>query len=91
MSQGIGSGWLKKWKTDVYPHDWTVINGKKVRPPKFYDRILLDEDPKLLQKLKGQRIRNAKKHSADNTKARLAVREECQEAKAAQLKRNHDQ
>lgn len=39
---GIGAPWLAKWKTDVFPLDYCVINGKKVRVPKFYDKLVAD-------------------------------------------------
>lgn len=41
---GIGAPWLLKWKTDVYPHDFCVMNGKRVKVPKFYDTFL-DNNP----------------------------------------------
>lgn len=40
---GIGKPWLEKWKSDVYPNDYCVINGKKVKVPKYYDNLI--EDP----------------------------------------------
>lgn len=41
---GIGSPWLAKFKTDVFPHDFCIINGVKVRVPKAYDNLLIKED-----------------------------------------------
>jgi len=37
---GIGSPWLAKWKTDVYPNDFCIINGLRVRVPKAYDTTM---------------------------------------------------
>ena len=34
---GIGKPWLERYQTDVYPHDYVVINGRKCKPPKYYD------------------------------------------------------
>lgn len=105
---GIGKPWLDKWQTDVYPNDFCVFNGKKVKPPKFYDQHMILQDGPTGQWIKddtghpiywphvkltesdkrtGSRIRNAKKHSSDNTKERLAVREEVHLAKISQLTR----
>jgi hypothetical protein len=53
---GIGKSWIEKYKADVYPHDYVVINEHKVKPPRFYDQQL-DEDE--LRKLKDQRIKEA--------------------------------
>lgn len=41
---GIGKPWLDKWKTDVYPNDYVVMNGKRLKPPKYYDQKTKDED-----------------------------------------------
>lgn len=49
---GIGKSWLDKYKTDVYPHDYVVINKHKIRPPRFYDNQLSEQE---LEKLKLKR------------------------------------
>lgn len=55
---GIGAGWYKKFKGDVYPRDEVVIRGGRiVRPPRFYDDRLEKEDPKLREKLGRARVR----------------------------------
>jgi hypothetical protein len=37
---GIASEWFKKYKTDVYPHDYVIVRGQKMKPPKYYDKLL---------------------------------------------------
>lgn len=37
LRPGIGAPWLEKWHTDVYPSDSIAINGREMKPPKFYD------------------------------------------------------
>lgn len=44
---GIGSPWLAKWKRDVFPHDFCIFNGKKVRVPRAYDQLMLGAESKL--------------------------------------------
>lgn len=82
---GIGSDWFKKYKSDVYPGDFVVINGKKVHPPKFYDNLLSDDEN---MRYKALRKANAELHAENNTERRLRVRETVKESKAAQLKRS---
>ncbi len=41
---GIGSKWFEKFKSDVYPSDEVVHEGKRYRPPRFYDSQLADEE-----------------------------------------------
>lgn len=91
---GIGRGWFEKYSSDVYPHDYCVIERKnkyiKVRPPKYYDRLFEVAYPSDFRKLKFARIRNAKKHEANNSYDRLAVRERIQLIKLNQLKRGYE-
>lgn len=84
---GIGSAWYGKYSSEVFPSDFVVLNGAKMRPPKAYNRFLERDDPKLLARVRGQRVLQAKKHAADNTADRLAVREEVQISRAKILKR----
>lgn len=41
---GVGRPWLDKWRSDVFPHDYCVINGKRVKVPKFYDGVVSSEE-----------------------------------------------
>lgn len=84
---GIGTAWLKKYHTDVYPDDFVVMRNRKMKPPKFYDRCYEIEHQADYSTLRSQRIRNAKKHSENNTPERLKVREKVQIAKITFLKR----
>lgn len=84
---GIASDWLKKYAPDVYNYDFVVVNGKKMRPPKAYDRSYEVTNSEHLERLKFARVRDGRKFSADTTPERLAVREQCQMAKLNQLKR----
>lgn len=45
QSMGVGRPWLERFKTDVYPHDYVVVNGQKVKPPLYYDRWLEKVSP----------------------------------------------
>ena len=44
---GIGAPWLEKWKTDVFPKDFCIMNGRKVRVPKRYDQLMIAKETKL--------------------------------------------
>jgi len=88
---GIGQGWLSKYTGDVYPGDYVVLNGKKMRPPRYYDTQYEITDEKEFRKVRGARVRNAKKHEENNTKDRLRVRETVQEARLKLLPRNLDE
>lgn len=87
---GIGKSWLQQYASDVYPDDFIIINGKRMRPPRFYDTNFQLEDPELIERLKLARKKSLKKHAANNTPERLAVRERIHKKKAELLLRNHD-
>lgn len=41
---GIGKEWFDKYKSDVYPHDYVVVKKHKIRPPRYYDKLLTEEE-----------------------------------------------
>lgn len=87
---GIGKRWLEKFSSEVYPFDRVVVNGKEVKPPKYYDRQFELETPSKYSKIRSQRIVKAKQHKENNTKDRLRVREKVQQARLAMLPRTLD-
>jgi len=85
---GLGSGWYEKYKSEVFPSDEVVMNGKKIQPPKFYLSRLEQQNPYEFDELKFQREENAKLHLDNNTPERLAIREVVHNARISFLKRN---
>lgn len=82
---GIGDGWFNTFKSDIYPSDFCVVNEQMHPVPKFYTKKLAEEER---HKVKINRKAQSRKQRADNTPARLRVRETVQLAKAALLKRS---
>ena len=71
---------------DVYPHDYIIVNGKKTKPPAYYDNILKTERPyefdhiKETRELRANEQENAfviKNGYSNNSQKRLQVREKC--------------
>lgn len=87
---GIGKPWLEKYKTDVYPDDFVLVRGKKIKPPKYYDNLLSKQDPFMIDDVKERREKNGKLNSKNNTPQRLLVRETIQKLKAKLLKRTYE-
>lgn len=84
---GIGLEWFKKFRDDVFPHDFMVIRGGiKCKPSRYYDNKYDLTNGKEFALIKGARIRKALA-SPDNTMARLRVREQCLAAKLSTLRR----
>ena len=88
LKPGIGYEWFKKYTKDVYPNDYVVIRGKKVKPPRFYDNKYASDYPYEFDEIKFKRETNAKLQTADNTPERLLVKEQVTKAKLQKLKRN---
>lgn len=88
LKPGIGETWFKKYKTDLFPHDYAITpDGRKTPVPKYYRKLLEREDPELADQLRQARIEKAK-DNPDNSAERLATREFCQQQKAARLTRS---
>jgi len=81
---GIGSAWFDAYKDDAFPSDFIVVDRKRHSVPAFYTRKLSEEEQ---QPIKRRRKAQSVKKRADNSPARLAVREEVQLAKSQMLKR----
>lgn len=52
---GIGKWWLEQYETDIYPKDYVTIRGKKMRPPRYYDKILEETKPEIYKTVKTRR------------------------------------
>ncbi len=86
---GIGESWYRVHSKDVFPGDYCVIEGKKYKTPRYYDKLLKADGGELaLELVKELRMENAEKKACDNTPARLAVREQVQLFKLRRLKRD---
>lgn len=84
---GIAAKWFEKYSSDVYPSDFIVVNGKKMKPPKFYDTLLERMHEDAYTDIKTARILQSKMHSDNQTPERLHVREQVKLSKIKSLKR----
>jgi len=85
---GLAAGWYDRFKGDVFPSDFCVADGKKLRPPKFYDARLEAEDPGVFASVKAKRVDYAFSRRSEGTYERLRVREQVLEAGLSVLSRN---
>lgn len=79
LKPGIGAGWLEKFESDVFPHDYVVSRGVKCPLPRYYTKILSEKYPDKVAELK--LLRQDKINAADCTPQRLIVREAVAEAR----------
>lgn len=74
---GIGSGYYEKFGSEVLAHDSVIVDGREVRPPRFYDVRSELLSPERFARVKAARKRAAVLDvvKADNSPERLAVKE----------------
>lgn len=82
---GIAREWYERFKADVYPSDFLVSKGHKLKVPAYYDKQLSEGDR---EQIKAQRRKLAIARKMDATPARLKVRAEVKAAQIKQLKRS---
>lgn len=87
LKPGIGAEFYKKWKSDMYPHDYVIVNGKEMKPPKYYDKMFKADDPDAFEEMQWMREMQGRGAWEDNIPARLMVKEQVTTARAGFLKR----
>lgn len=84
---GIARDWYDQFKGDCYPKDFVTVNGKKMNPPKFYDKLYEIDEPMEMQLIKNKREQLRKKFASNNTPERLEAREKVKTAQNKMLVR----
>jgi len=82
--KGIAFQWFDNFANDLYPKDFTVIRGKKIKIPKYYDRQYDLTNPEEFGQIKLERIKNALSNP-DNNSARLHAAEIIKKQQTAPL------
>jgi len=90
LKPGIGHDWYQKYKDDVYPENFVVLKGKKMKPPRYYQQRYEIENPEAYKTLQKKNKTFAKEHKKDSTPERLAVREKCKIAQLNILPRSYE-
>lgn len=79
LRPGIGKTWFQKYKKDVYNNGQgsVVYKGRYMTPPKYYDRLLEESDPKIFEQLKAARkeVLKTEAFKAEQTPSRRKARE----------------
>jgi len=88
---GIGFPWFEKFLNDVYPKDFTTINGKKMRPPRYYDYILEMRKPFLFEEIKEERRDNESKNLVDPKRRQQLNDIKRKQCKLLERKLEHEQ
>ena len=85
---GIAGDWLTQWKDEVYRNDSIHIDGRKMKPPKYYDRQMEILEPQKIAIIKAQRKIEMESLQHLFTPEALKQKEVHHKAKMALYKRN---
>lgn len=84
---GIGSGWAKMFYDEWYRGDYSIVNGHKVKPPKYYDSLVEKFAPSTLRRVKDERKVARSQDEIDRDYSRGYIREEVKNAAISTLSR----
>lgn len=86
---GIGRDWFDKFAvTDIYTKDCVSMNGRLVRPPKYYDSLFENLSPEDFEAIKLSRQKAMAEMAHELTPERLRAREVCHLSSMQKLPRN---
>jgi hypothetical protein len=85
----IGDRWFSAFGGDCFPSDFLVVEGRKVRVPRRYSRVLRERDPEAFEVVRRERVVGQASDQArwNRSDERLAVRAEVQRLKGVQFVR----
>lgn len=75
---GIGKPWFDLYYQDVYPSDFVVLRGKKLRPPVYYDRLYEKINPIGFAEVQRKRAQKGKEFHDVTDQERLEDMEYCE-------------
>lgn len=93
LKPGIGALWFAQYGADIFPDDFVVVKGKRLRVPDYYDTLFdrevrgpFPDGKSAISQVKSKRKARAEAR-ADNSTERLLARERVLKAKVSKLKR----
>lgn len=83
---GIAYDWFTKYKNDVLAIDGIIVNGRKVKSPRYYDKLYDITNPQEMERIKILRRDNV--DLSQCTPERLSAREKCLRGSISRLTRS---
>lgn len=88
---GIGKTWYDKFKDDLFPSDECVIDGRIMKPPRYYAKMYQEQEPEQYEQMKKERTKFFQQHKQDTTWQRLNDRQKVKQAQLNHLPRQLEQ
>lgn len=73
LKPGIGQTWFDQYQADIYPTGHCIVNGRKMKPPRYYETKYKELNPLKHEDLQYDRF--LKSNPTESHPDRLAVRE----------------
>ena len=86
---GIGANWFSQYGSASYDHDFVVLDGKRMKIPRYYDVKYELVDSARFAVVKKERVRKAKARPEDLSNRRSWTREKVGKARLSQFKRDY--
>lgn len=89
LKPGIGAEWFKKYTSDVLPRDYCVVRGRKMKVPKYYQKLMKLTDGTAMAEVEAERFARSVEYEKENPNPpSLASREAVAYAQIENLKRD---
>lgn len=62
---GIGTPWLDKYAYDIFEKDEVILNGRPMKPPRFYTQYFEKLEPERIEEIKLERIQRSGQRRID--------------------------
>lgn len=82
---GLGQSWFEKFRDDVFPSDFIVIDAKRLKVPRYYDGLLPEDE--LSEVKRGRRLRAMSFDRRERSKERLHVKAVCADSTLGRMRR----
>lgn len=73
----IGRRWIERFWRDVYPRDFVVMDGFPLKPPRYYDKWMDQNQPRIMGDVREQRYQDIEEIGDE----KLIMMERCHRAK----------
>ena len=75
LRPAIGRRWIEKYWSDVYPRDYVVFDGARMRPPRYYDKYMDEFHPELMEEVRQKRWEEREDLPREKLAAKKAIHE----------------
>jgi len=82
LKPGIGKNWYDRFKSDIFPEDECILDGRRFKTPKYYDDQLEKECPEDYWLVKTKRRSSAMETVSDNYWKQLEDKHICEVARS---------